>query len=439
MKSSTKSDSVPNIQPARPVFISFSHQDKVFAEKIYNELQTAGLATESMYYYPDEHQDTGDILPDKLNKALDLAGVFVMLLSNASIASSWCRLEYERFAGRMLSSDELRLVPVVLSSRIGNIPAIIRPHDYINYLNPEDFHAVVDKIVRHAKAEGLTMRHAYESMDPDILKAINQQWMREAVDEGNKAFMDRLDSTLRTVANQSSLLTPHTIQRWEESVKHSVWVVTSHLNNDLYDDQISLAVEENITRKNYIRYVYFVPRGKPEVVRRRKEFERKFSDYKHAFRFIEINQEVYFGEVVFYDPVPSYGVGLPNCYFQFSSRVDAGSQDAFIRIAPESAAMIVHHLTELYEGLDDEAFKEFRSDEIGAGERSTMEAGRASQKKTKGQAGTAKKNRHARKKANVSDRPRRRPNQNSLLKKRKTNADDEVSETLRPIFQAPEI
>lgn len=72
-----------------PVFISYSHADREFVEKI-----AAGLVRANVHVWVDRWElQLGDSIIDKIQKALADASVLLIMLSKSSVASEWCKKE----------------------------------------------------------------------------------------------------------------------------------------------------------------------------------------------------------------------------------------------------------------------------------------------------------------------------------------------------------
>ena len=99
-----------------PVFISHSHQDKDFVDKL-----AAQLVLHKTYVWLDRWEiKVGDSLLGKVQEGIKSASALLIVLSKASVASEWCKKELN--AGLMRELDEKRVVILPLLLEGCDIP-----------------------------------------------------------------------------------------------------------------------------------------------------------------------------------------------------------------------------------------------------------------------------------------------------------------------------
>jgi hypothetical protein len=70
-----------------PVFISYSHQDKEFVDKL-----AMHLVKNNAHVWVDTWElNVGDSLILKVQEAIQAASALLVVLSNASVQSEWCK------------------------------------------------------------------------------------------------------------------------------------------------------------------------------------------------------------------------------------------------------------------------------------------------------------------------------------------------------------
>ena len=72
-------------------FISYSSKDQAFAERLYNQLQDAGVRC----WFAPEHLKIGDRFRQRIDEAIRLHDKLLLVLSKHSLASSWVEEEVE--------------------------------------------------------------------------------------------------------------------------------------------------------------------------------------------------------------------------------------------------------------------------------------------------------------------------------------------------------
>jgi hypothetical protein len=103
-----------------PVFISHSHQDKDFVDKL-----AAQLVLHKTYVWLDRWEiKVGDSLLGKVQEGIKSASALLIVLSKASVASEWCKKELN--AGLMRELDEKRVVILPLLLEGCDIPVFQR-------------------------------------------------------------------------------------------------------------------------------------------------------------------------------------------------------------------------------------------------------------------------------------------------------------------------
>ena len=108
------------------IFISYAHHDdhthrawvQRFSERLVNDYRSRTGRTLNIFFDRDNLQ-TGQVLDQRLQKALAASAVFLPILSPAYLSSEWCRQELQTFvekagAGLVLEDGSSRLLPVRL-------------------------------------------------------------------------------------------------------------------------------------------------------------------------------------------------------------------------------------------------------------------------------------------------------------------------------------
>lgn len=93
-------------------FISYSHQDEAFAQRLHERLQATGLRV----WYAPENIQGGQKLHEQINQAIQEHDRLLVVLSDASLASEWVATEIRR-ARKIEQSQKVRkLFPIRLTS-----------------------------------------------------------------------------------------------------------------------------------------------------------------------------------------------------------------------------------------------------------------------------------------------------------------------------------
>lgn len=110
-----------------PVFISYSHQDGAFVDQL-----ALGLVRGRANVWLDRWElRVGDSLLDRIQEAIGSAEALVVVLTPASVQSSWCRRELN--AGLMRELEEARVVVLPVLVEDCEIPVFLREKFYADF------------------------------------------------------------------------------------------------------------------------------------------------------------------------------------------------------------------------------------------------------------------------------------------------------------------
>lgn len=110
------------------IFISYSHQDRVFVDELAANLVKRGRA----HVWVDRWElRVGDSLLQRIQEAMQSAGALIVVLSKASVASEWCRKELSAGLIRELEERRVLVLPVLLEDC--DIPLFLRDKLYADF------------------------------------------------------------------------------------------------------------------------------------------------------------------------------------------------------------------------------------------------------------------------------------------------------------------
>jgi hypothetical protein len=109
------------------VFISHSHQDKDFTDKLAQHL----IKADTSVWIDRWELHVGDSLITKIEKALEQASAFVFVLSRSSVKSEWCRKELTSSLVRELEEKKVFVLPVLKEDC--DIPYFLKDKKYADF------------------------------------------------------------------------------------------------------------------------------------------------------------------------------------------------------------------------------------------------------------------------------------------------------------------
>jgi hypothetical protein len=112
-------------RPAR-VFLSYSKSDQPTARYIADGLKRSGVHA----WLDDWELGPGDSLREHIGSAATSSDYILVLLSPASVESTWVRQEIDFALSRELADRAIRLIPILIADC--DIPAILRSRHYLD-------------------------------------------------------------------------------------------------------------------------------------------------------------------------------------------------------------------------------------------------------------------------------------------------------------------
>lgn len=220
-----------------PVFISYSHEDSDFVDKL-----AINLVQRNVYIWFDKWElSVGDSLLDKIQAAITEASALIIVLSKSSVKSNWVKKELN--AALMRELDEKRVVVLPLLLEDCEMPIFLREKMYADFR--KDFDAGLHKVsesVAKITSIGLGRIDAPEyhtdwsydwgTMD-DGYFALNIYMVDQAQNQPYSVF-----TTVRLIANSRST---KYYKRFENEGLY--WVALG-----VFLEQIAMVAEENEMR-----------------------------------------------------------------------------------------------------------------------------------------------------------------------------------------------
>jgi hypothetical protein len=115
------------------VFISYSHADREFAEKLAHDLVQSRINV----WWDEWEIKVGDSLIQKIERGITSTSYLVIVLSTASVESAWVQEELRAALTRQLSERKTIALPVLLNDC--DIPLFLRDKKYADFRKDYDF------------------------------------------------------------------------------------------------------------------------------------------------------------------------------------------------------------------------------------------------------------------------------------------------------------
>lgn len=127
-------------KPAFDVFISYSHFDRAWADRLRLALEQRGLAV-----WFDEHNiRPGDLFAKSLEQGLRESRAVALVVSQEALSSAWVEEEYYRALSLVNSSSQLRLIPLLLGQ--AQLPGFLSSRQWIDFRDETSFEESVNRL-----------------------------------------------------------------------------------------------------------------------------------------------------------------------------------------------------------------------------------------------------------------------------------------------------
>jgi uncharacterized protein YjbI with pentapeptide repeats len=138
-------------------FISYSAKDQQFADRLYADLQEKKLRV----WYAPEDLKIGDRFPERIEESIRLHDKVMIVLSEASVQSSWVEREVNAAREREEREDRLVLIPIRIDDAVMNAPqhwaADIRRSrhigDFRSWKNQDSYQKAFQRLLRDLALE----------------------------------------------------------------------------------------------------------------------------------------------------------------------------------------------------------------------------------------------------------------------------------------------
>src|ERR1017187_5264835 len=113
--------------PRKRIFLSHSTSDAPFVDRLASDLERLSIGV----WYDKWELRVGDSLLDKIAAGIEVNDYLVIVLTPASVASDWVRLELKAALMRELSEKRVVVLPVLLANCV--LPTFLRDKKYDDF------------------------------------------------------------------------------------------------------------------------------------------------------------------------------------------------------------------------------------------------------------------------------------------------------------------
>lgn len=123
------------------VFLSYNKNDRDYAAELAAALEVVGVSV----WFDQWSVKLGDSIPAAIDRGLRGFDCFVLIWSAHAAASGWVRGEMEAALSRVLSTPDLRVVPIMLDET--ELPALVQPRLGVPTEETHPVHRVAMKLL----------------------------------------------------------------------------------------------------------------------------------------------------------------------------------------------------------------------------------------------------------------------------------------------------
>lgn len=128
------------------IFLSHTAVDKPFVRRLREDLLARGVPR---VWLDEAEIEIGDSLIRKIDEGIKLSRYIAVVLSKRSIAAPWVNKELEIAMFREINSGEVVVLPLLYESC--ELPEFLRGKMYADFSNPEEYEAVLAKLLRRLR------------------------------------------------------------------------------------------------------------------------------------------------------------------------------------------------------------------------------------------------------------------------------------------------
>ena len=129
------------VKKGRGIFISYSHQDKEFVDKLVQDLQNSGISI-----WADKVEiKLGDSFFDKISEGIDKMEYLAIVLSPDSVNSSWVKKEVEVAMNQEIQGKKIKVLPLL--HRECTIPSFLEGKKYADFREEERYEVALEMIL----------------------------------------------------------------------------------------------------------------------------------------------------------------------------------------------------------------------------------------------------------------------------------------------------
>ena len=138
-------------------FISYSHKDQAFVERLYADLQNYGVRC----WFAPEDMKIGDKIRPRIDEAIRIHDKLLLILSKKSVESDWVEKEVETAFEKERQQNKLVLFPIRLDDMVmttiqawaADIRRTRHIGDFRGWKNHDDYQKAFNRLLRDLKTE----------------------------------------------------------------------------------------------------------------------------------------------------------------------------------------------------------------------------------------------------------------------------------------------
>lgn len=144
------------------IFLSYSHIDKPFANRLATDLRQKGHYT----WIDDSEIKVGDSLIEKIREGIDKADYLGAIISQSSINSDWVKKELDIAMNQEIQGKKIKVLPILLSDI--DLPGFLLGKKYADFRDDSLYDSSLEEIVR-VLDEVISEKSSYSPNEAQLL------------------------------------------------------------------------------------------------------------------------------------------------------------------------------------------------------------------------------------------------------------------------------
>lgn len=131
--------------PLKGLFISYTHSDKEFVQRLVSDLEKLQVPV----WIDEKEHKLGDSLIERIQEGIDTMDYLAIVLSPESVSSKWVNKELDIAMNQEIEGKRVKVLPLLY--RKCEIPSFLKDKIYANFTTEDNYYNGLGKIITRIK------------------------------------------------------------------------------------------------------------------------------------------------------------------------------------------------------------------------------------------------------------------------------------------------